>query len=68
MDDDPAKGKDAIECPICRRPLRRTSDRLLSAFECEQCGPFSDFGAGGGRQGGNGPDRGPDDSGSEPVG
>jgi hypothetical protein len=32
-----------IACPICHRPLRRTSGHLLSALECEQCGPFSDF-------------------------
>jgi hypothetical protein len=32
-----------LACPICQRPLRRTADRMLSALECEQCGPFTDF-------------------------
>ncbi len=66
MDGDSAKAADAVTCPICSRLLKRTSDRLLSAFECEQCGPFSDFNAGGSR--GRGPDRSPGDPGSEPVG
>ena len=46
MDDESSTAPDALACPICQRPLKRTSHRLLSAFECEQCGPFSDFNAG----------------------
>src|SRR5437588_6905466 len=33
-----------VACPICSRPLRWTPDRWLSAFECDRCGQFSDFG------------------------
>ena len=68
MDDESSRAPDALACPICQRPLKRTSHRLLSAFECKQCGPFSDFNAASSRQGGRGPDRGPGDSGSEPAG
>jgi len=33
-----------VACPICRRTLKWTADRWLDAFECEQCGQFTDFG------------------------
>jgi len=33
-----------VDCPICGRPLKWRADRWLAAFECEQCGEFSDFG------------------------
>jgi hypothetical protein len=33
-----------VACPICGRPLKWTADRWLAAFECDQCGQFSDFG------------------------
>ena len=35
---------DSLACPICGRPLRRTSDRGFAVFECDHCGQFSDFG------------------------
>ena len=66
--DESSKAPNALACPICQRPLKRTSHRLLSAFECEQCGPFSDFYAGSARHGGRGPGRGPGDSGSDEAG
>jgi hypothetical protein len=58
---------ESLACPICQRPLRRTSDRMLSALECEQCGSFSDFNRGSarGRTGGD-PSR--DDPGSDQTG
>jgi len=33
-----------VACPICGRPLKWVADRWLAAFECEQCGQFTDFG------------------------
>jgi hypothetical protein len=38
-----APRSDAIACPICGRLLKWMPDRWLSEFECEECGPFSDF-------------------------
>jgi hypothetical protein len=43
MDEDKSGTPEPIACPICQRPLRATSGHPLSALECEQCGPFSDF-------------------------
>jgi hypothetical protein len=43
MDEDKPESPEAIPCPICHRPLRRTNGGPLSALECEQCGQFSDF-------------------------
>lgn len=59
---------EALACPICRRPLRRTSHRLLTALECEQCGPFSDFEHGSTRAFAPNRELGPDDPGSDPTG
>jgi hypothetical protein len=42
--DDKATGAELVTCPICRRPLKSGGDQWLSAFECERCGEFSDFG------------------------
>jgi endogenous inhibitor of DNA gyrase (YacG/DUF329 family) len=42
--DDKATGSVLVTCPICRRPLKSGGDEWLSAFECERCGEFSDFG------------------------
>jgi endogenous inhibitor of DNA gyrase (YacG/DUF329 family) len=36
--------REPVTCPICGQPLKRTADRWLSAFECDRCGQFSDFG------------------------
>ena len=33
-----------VPCPICGRPLKWTANQRLSAFECDRCGQFSDFG------------------------
>jgi hypothetical protein len=57
--------QESIACPICQRPLRRTLDPLISAFECEQCGPFSDFSGMSSRIGGSGSNQGPGGSGSD---
>lgn len=32
-----------VACPICKRPLKLMPDRWLAEFECDGCGPFSDF-------------------------
>jgi len=68
MVDNPSPSPEPLACPICRRPLRRTSKRLLSALECDQCGPFSDFTdiSPHGRTPGSG--HGPDDPESGPLG
>jgi len=42
--DDKSTGAVLVTCPICRRPLKASGDQWLSAFECERCGEFSDFG------------------------
>jgi hypothetical protein len=42
--DDKSTGSVLVTCPICRRPLKAGGDQWLSAFECERCGEFSDFG------------------------
>ncbi len=44
MRDDKSTGSVLVTCPICRRPLKSGGDQWLSAFECERCGEFSDFG------------------------
>jgi hypothetical protein len=66
MEDDKSGLQEAIACPICQRPLRRTNGHLLSALECEQCGPFSDFTGGSTRSRGTGSNQGRGGSGSEP--
>ena len=33
-----------VACPICGRSLNWMPDRRLAEFDCETCGPFSDFG------------------------
>jgi hypothetical protein len=38
MDDDKSRSPEALACPICRRPLRRTHGFMLTALECERCG------------------------------
>ena len=42
-----APSPEPIACPICRRPLDRMPHRWFAEFDCEKCGPFSDFTAGG---------------------
>lgn len=34
-----------VACPICGRLLKWMPDRRLAEFECDHCGPFSDFAA-----------------------
>jgi endogenous inhibitor of DNA gyrase (YacG/DUF329 family) len=36
--------EESVACPICGKPLKSVDDRWLSAFECERCGQFTDFG------------------------
>lgn len=43
MPENRATSPEDLPCPICKRPLKRTADRMMSAFECVQCGPFTDF-------------------------
>jgi hypothetical protein len=64
--EDPSHPPESLACPICHGPLRRTGERLLSALECEHCGPFTDFDGAASRSMSS--DSGPDDSGSDPVG
>jgi hypothetical protein len=63
---DDSKPSEPLACPICQRPLRRTGDRLFSALECEQCGPFTDFDGVASRSMAG--EQGPDDPGSNPIG
>lgn len=65
MPEDRQKMQEQLPCPICQRPLRRTADRLLSALECEQCGPFTDFSGGSARGTGGAPGHG---DGNDPTG
>ena len=65
MPEEHQKTQEQLPCPICQRPLKRTADRLLSALECERCGPFTDFS--GGSAPGTGGAPGPGD-GNDPKG
>jgi hypothetical protein len=67
MDDDKSRSPESLACPICRRPLRRTHGFMLTALECERCGPFSDFDGSSVRARGTGSVRTPGDSGSDPT-
>jgi len=40
---DPEAPAGSLTCPICARPLKKTSVHSLTAFECDSCGQFSDF-------------------------
>ena len=67
MEEDKSRSPESLACPICRRPLRRTNGSMLSALECDRCGPFSDFEGSSVRARGIGSVRGPGHPGSDPT-
>jgi hypothetical protein len=67
MGDDKSRSPESLAGPICRLPLRRTNSSMLSALECDRCGPFSDFEGSSARARGTGSVRGPGEPGSDPT-
>jgi hypothetical protein len=43
MIDEPSAEPTPLACPYCRGPLTWAPHRWQAAFECPQCGQFSDF-------------------------
>jgi hypothetical protein len=67
MEDAKTTSPESLACPICQRPLRRINVSMLSALECEQCGPFSDFEGSSARSRGTGSVPGTGGPGSDPT-
>jgi hypothetical protein len=66
MPDNTSSRAETLACPICRGPLKRTAKSMLGAFECEQCGQFTEFKGVASAPPGRGP--GSETSGSDPTG